>query len=482
MLLIELTFPAGRYHATAWGRHVNEGIPEWPPSPYRIIRALYDAWKRKFPEWEEVRAERLLGMLGSSAPYYRLPPATASHTRSYLSKNEEDPQSKTLIFDGFVVLARREAVLMGWPDLVPDTGALDELDALLSRLNYLGRSESWIEARVLRGVSGVEWNCVPQKEEASTPGTEIISVAAAVQPDRFLPVTIGRGKTAKSLTWMDAIAAGTDVILGAGWSHPPAMRYLNYQRPVDCFVAGVRGTPNRRDPKIRSVLYAVDSKVRPQVTETLEFAERVRRCVMGNHKNVAGGPEHVSSKFSGKNQLGERLEGHQHAFYLPLDQDGDGRIDHLLIYCRDFFNESELRALDKFDGVWQRDGKPGVRCIPVQWGAARKKHRIFTSATPFVPAHYYRQGRGEFGKWLQEEIERECRNHGIDDRVRITGLPDLLVQNSRSIRWFEFRRNRKNDPVRSGFGLRLEFDEEVDAPFALGYGCHFGLGLFKAVG
>src|ERR1700749_5156058 len=104
MVLIELTFPAGRYPATAWGRHVNEGVAEWPPSPYRLVRALYDAWKSKPPTWEEPRVQRLLSALSSGAPSYFLPPAAASHTRSFLSKNEEDPQSRTLIFDGFVVL------------------------------------------------------------------------------------------------------------------------------------------------------------------------------------------------------------------------------------------------------------------------------------------------------------------------------------------------------------------------------------------
>jgi len=40
MPLIELRFPAGRYHATPWGSHVNEGAVEWPPSPWRLLRAL----------------------------------------------------------------------------------------------------------------------------------------------------------------------------------------------------------------------------------------------------------------------------------------------------------------------------------------------------------------------------------------------------------------------------------------------------------
>src|SRR5229473_3234514 len=132
MVLIELKFPAGRYHATAWGRHVNEGVPEWPPSPYRLVRALYDAWKRKRPEWDEARVNAVLSGVSSAPARYRLPAATVSHTRSFLSKNEEDPQSKTLIFDGFVVLSPRSTVLMGWPEATLNVQTTDDLDELLS--------------------------------------------------------------------------------------------------------------------------------------------------------------------------------------------------------------------------------------------------------------------------------------------------------------------------------------------------------------
>src|SRR5580658_9067347 len=132
MTTIRLTFPAARYHATAWGRHVNEGVPEWPPSPYRLVRAVYDAWKRKRPEWEEARVHAVLVAISSGQVMYRLPEATVSHTRSFLSKNEEDPQSKTLIFDGFVVLSPRSTVLMGWPELALDVQTSEDLDELLS--------------------------------------------------------------------------------------------------------------------------------------------------------------------------------------------------------------------------------------------------------------------------------------------------------------------------------------------------------------
>lgn len=47
----------------------------------------------------------------------------------------------------------------------------------------------------------------------------------------------------------------------------------------------------------------------------------------------------------------------------------------------------------------------------------------------------------------------------------------------------QFRRIRAKrglkQPDRLGRLLRLHFDEPVDGPIALGFGCHFGLGLFR---
>ncbi|MFH1303100.1 MAG: type I-U CRISPR-associated protein Csb2, partial [Planctomycetota bacterium] len=48
MIAIEMKFPTGKLHATPWGRHVNEGAVEWPPSPWRFLRALLAVWHHKF--------------------------------------------------------------------------------------------------------------------------------------------------------------------------------------------------------------------------------------------------------------------------------------------------------------------------------------------------------------------------------------------------------------------------------------------------
>ena len=47
MFALAFRFPAGRYHATPWGRNVNEADVAWPPEPWRLLRALIAAYWRK---------------------------------------------------------------------------------------------------------------------------------------------------------------------------------------------------------------------------------------------------------------------------------------------------------------------------------------------------------------------------------------------------------------------------------------------------
>ena len=98
-----------------------------------------------------------------------------------------------------------------------------------------------------------------------------------------------------------------------------------------------------------------------------------------------------------------------------------------------------------------------------------------------MPPRHFKEKREDFETWIRGEVERECVNHALPTPTRVSGIGGLPVRGGRTVRWFEFRRNRKDDPVRSGYGLRIEFDRDVRLPVTLGYGCHFGLGQFQAV-
>jgi CRISPR-associated protein Csb2 len=168
---------------------------------------------------------------------------------------------------------------------------------------------------------------------------------------------------------------------------------------------------------------------------------------------------------------------------MPLDTDGDGNIDHLLIIGREPLDNTERVALDRFQSIWQPDGKPDLTFVPVKWGDQKsllEPLTVFVSATPFVPPRHFRKGRGEYIGWLRAELCREAINHGLPAPERVIPVPSL-PDRLRTIHWIEFRRNRKDEDEKAGFGFRLEFKEPVLGPFAIGYGAHFGLGLFMPV-
>jgi CRISPR-associated protein Csb2 len=483
VVVIELRFLAGRFHATPWGRNVNEGVPEWPPSPYRLLRALYDAWKRKRPDWPEGRVRPILEGLAKEFPRFHLPPVRAAHTRAFLSENQQDVSKRQLVFDAFVVLSPTEPALVGWPQSNLTVDATSDLGELLELINYLGRSESWVEARLRPNADGASWNCEPARAGAKDEESELVRVACAVSPEAYsarpYEISVSRGEN-RALDWLSALSWSTSDLLRSRRSDPPAFRYVTYQRPARCFDPPPAPRSVRREQPVTAVLFALERTARPRVTETLEVAERIRRKLMGIHKRLVGDPAKVSPKLSGKDAQGRRLLGHRHAFILPLDRDGDGRLDHLLVTCKEPFDRDERRALDRLESIWQPTGRPDLRCIPIFLGALAQiwpRVTIVRSVTPFVPPRHYRKGRGDFARWLADEVRREAVHHELPPLARVTPLERLAV-GGRELRWIEFRRNRKDDAARPGYGFELEFTEAPVGPVTLGYGCHFGLGLF----
>lgn len=486
MLTIELRFRTGLFHATPWGRNVNEGVVEWPPSPYRLVRAIYDVWKRKFPDWPEERVEPLLAAFASHPPSFFLPPASASHIRLFMNSNTTCPEDRQKIFDAFVVLRPQDPVIVGWQGAVLNDAQRRDLDELLGSLNYLGRSESWVDARVSDDPS-VSWNSFPSSGQ-SDKRYETVRVACVTPRDEFQsipgPEKTGRrkrgGTAERQLRWIDSIAFTTDDMLEL--SIPPSLKLVEYAREIGCLERKSTSRGRQTATLVDCVVYALISKAPPMVTGTVEVAERVRRKLMGIHKRIVGSPALVSSKFSGKDSEGQPTKGHRHAYIIPLDANGDGYLDHLIVYCRNPFNEQEQAALNGLHSIWQSDGRPDITCVIVQFGKrgelmGTKPARQFVSATPFVTPRHYRKGRGDFLDWLVGEVRREAGFHGLPKPIRV--LPVEALQGTRRrYRWTEFRRNRKDDPPRIGYGFELEFAEPVAGPVSLGYGAHFGLGLF----
>src|SRR5438477_7180210 len=150
-VIFQLTFPAGRFHATPWGHHVNEGLPEWPPSPWRLLRALVATWKRKLGSESLVQTHLpiVLAELAQRKPEFALPPATLGHTRHFMPLKFPDQGDRTKVFDAFVSLSPDSEVVVHWPETTLSEAGQQTLDLVLSHLGYFGRAESWSAACML---------------------------------------------------------------------------------------------------------------------------------------------------------------------------------------------------------------------------------------------------------------------------------------------------------------------------------------------
>lgn len=492
MLAIEISFAAGRYHATPWGRHVNEAEVAWPPEPWRLMRAMIATWHHKLVGTQgdnEHLLHSLVAKLSGSLPEYHLPPASHGHTRHYLPQWKVNDTS--LVFDAFASVDPATPLLVIWPDVELDLAETTLLDDLLHVLGYLGRAESWVEAR--RVESPAPANCVPG-DRAVHPETgevlgEVVTLHAplpeqeyAVRRQRFLAENASARRLADTLpqTLVAALRVDSAALQKQGWSDPPASRLVSYLRPVDA----LRPQRIRRpieEKAVTTAVFVLTGKPLPRVEDTLRIGELVRVALISRAGRRLGA-DNVPAVFSGHGlPIGS---GHQHAFFLPVDSDGDGRLDRVVIYVPAGFRGEERRVIEDLRNIFQGgDGEWGLllegigdaRVAGAMQGPASK----WATVTPYL--HPWHQKKG-FG--VVEQLYRECRLRGIAEPVAAEPLLRVPVGHRlrRPIHFRRFRRRRGlTQPDRQGGFWRLTFAEPVMGPLAFGFGCHFGLGLFLPV-
>lgn len=340
-------FPAGRYHATPWGHHVNEGLVEWPPSPWRLLRALVASgytsgiWTGKGPP-ETVRS--LLGKLAAVLPRYRLPHAVGAHSRHYmpLARFKDGREETTLVFDTFARLA--DGVLAVTWDAVLTEEEVGLLAELARRMGYLGRSESWVEARLAIDdeplPDGLE--CYPSAEPPPL-GWEQIPVLAPMDEAAYArwreeQAADVRGRDVIPRDLIDCLERDTVWLHKKGWSQPPGSRRVFYHRPQGAIEPGASNPQPSlgTDRPVEAMLLCLSHPTRndhalPPVVRTLPQADRLHRALVKRAERE--GFSHCSV-LTGCDEHGRPLRGpHGHAHILPLDLDRDGHLDHFLIWA-----------------------------------------------------------------------------------------------------------------------------------------------------
>lgn len=530
MPTLVLRFPGGRYHATPWGHHVNEGLVEWPPSPWRLLRALIACGYAKLG-WADVPppGRRLIEALAGVLPRYRLPRAVIAHSRHYMPTGvfEKSREKTTLVFDTWADVGDG-AVAVRW-ECALDHEADELLGRLATHLGYLGRSESWVAAE-----SGPDDAPLPPGSDAwphaegerGEPGWEQISLMAAEPRDAYrdwrqhavakaleaLPLPTGRKRVPEKVAkdrvqaeapypedLIDCLQRDTAWWKKHGWSQPPGSRRVLYWRRSDSLSVGAPTLTTRATPeRVTGMLLALTTpsgsrSALPTRARALPQAELLHRALVSR---IGRGSKADCPELTGKDADGKPLTGHRHAHLLPLDLDGDGHLEHILIYAPMGLGARAQQAVRSLKRTWTKGGIGELRVALAGQGALDQLRqlpphlhagvaallgppvgaRVWTSSSPLVlPRHQKRRGRNTLGGQVAAElVSRDLPIAAIevlpwDDQTR--PLRHAIRVRSHPA---------KPPPIDAAFAVRLVFETPVRGPVALGYGSHFGLGLFIA--
>ncbi len=240
-------------------------------------------------------------------------------------------------------------------------------------------------------------------------------------------------------------------------------------------------------PKV--ALFAVYSDSPPFFTQTLKLAENLHQALV----SLSGG--HFI--FTGKDENRRPLQnGHEHTFIF-CDANIKGRINKLFLYAPYGFDKKAQKVLHMLDGLREKHG-PDIHLILLDIGAPEnffgepffKMAKTWVSHTPFVPTRHMRFNRNGKPRLDSYGLHQGSPEHDLCRLLRLYGLPRPVktermakgMSGAREISWLKFITKREKGLGRKaanrGYGFKIEFEKEVQGPIAIGYGAHFGLGVF----
>ena len=543
MFGLAFRFPAGRYHATPWGRNVNEADVAWPPEPWRILRALIACYWRKGDRdrWSKDDLARLIDALAEDLPVYRLPEgAVHAHTRHYMPIGKGKSDSK-LVFDAFLHLPDGEEVKIVWQGVTVEGNLLDLAKDLASGMGYLGRAESWTECRVITEVDG-DPNCSPvELGFRGEPRRLLVPRSAEAyrverhrlirqQTDRLRKAS-RRKLTERALhkkavgsfrarggvdtlpaSLLDALAVDTADLQNRKWGQPPAAFEAVYVRDpaVDPGVVSRSADRSRRHRTERQLptvaRYLLAGRPRPRIEDAVKIGEVMRMAALSKFgwetdlrtgKRFPLAPWRISGRDSRNRPV--RDPTHPHAFWLPEDADNDGWIDHIVVVIAGGMDEEIQSRLDRITRIWlsqgRSQGNPADESKTDEWrlaleGFGRPEDfarssrllgcsRRWRSITPFLASGHLKR------VGYRGEVVRLLKlRRSQESDLTITELSEIMVGGTprHTLNFHRFRsRGHERQWDSSGAFLEIEFPSVTQGPLALGYASHFGLGMFGAV-
>ena len=517
-LSISIRFLSGRAHLHPWQTHHSEGKVEWPPSHWRLLRALVAVAGRGLTslppndyqtladnwfggdEADELPISRLGALLAqlASVPEIWLPKTSGGHTRQFFPIHEGKivKPSGSAVFDTFAVVQKAQPLVFHWPSCELVDEAFNDLKTLLQRMTYFGRAESWAKVEVDRksptDLSNLEqgrthWRCVCIEDGAVPEGDEYVdytlerrlaplplptksnnpdettlsaestrllpttknSTSGKNQPDEFADILQHESRHHSQSLLLRCLLRESGNDMKDGLERPIGTRWVHYAVPRAIFDIPRRPVRRERSPQppIPLVRFALNTAtthrpVLPPLTDTLLVADKFRSALLAIHNSLFKDDVHPRNLL-GREENNDVCKGHDHAYFWPTDEDNDGLLDHLTVYCPAGFGSDEVNALRRLTRLTQRGGRPDLLVSPLFQGLAddfpawntsdadgqRRQTDLFVSATPYFCPLHLTHGRSKSGRLrpVTPVIRNSLSRNGIiNDDSDVQSVQELV--------------------------------------------------------
>lgn len=498
--IIEVKLTAGRYHAHPWGvSQYGIGEPEWPPSPWRLLRALAAAWFNfQQPTDDPQKRDRLLEALGRAGRTRIIVPRAAFGELRFFQPVLKDSEiNKRVDHRDLFAVVQGERF---W--FVFDTTLIDEqkslLDRLLSRIRYFGRSES---RAVLRRVDEVPastdecplFDSVPLRSEAHSYSANPIITRPVLCPGAqtngsldFVASDLWRILDRNQNSSDDLPRHLTDLCIDAYRPLPNGCEWVDYALPARAIVHELphrqRTIQRASDVAVREIRFRLSRRTPIPVEHTVRVARAFRDEAVRHFNRLAPGQHSVA--LTGCLESGSPQRGHDHLYYLPQPSARTGSIEFLSVYVTSgHLNTAEFNALLSVERLRLRPNDPYpitivAEAVSNNMGRTMASSRCWRSSTPLVIPE--RVQRDLSNAPLHDWIARILVGTGLPTTLTIAGKPrqvmvavHLYVTDDSGTKKPQFSR-------RWGYELELDFSQNVTLTQpALGKDAHFGLGQFE---
>jgi len=469
------------YSANAWNTAHVEGKIEWPPSPWRIYRAILAGHYLAIQTGEDLNkalVDQAILQLAGTLPHYYLPRGSYLQTRSYRKDKSGDTNllknGKQQIDAEYRFSNSDRTIFVQWNVDLPE----DQRQAIarcLPYLRYIGRREA--EA---------DWNLVADDsmpEANAYPGDGLSTLTLAPETD-----------------------CGQDLIhsleTSADTLHRKQKRYYPEHSCWVSYIVKPNSSIQLQEPVPDAdyVRYRVEVESPIPKKLALKWVDKL-------HQSLVQGC--TSKTFTGCDEMGNPLQSHAHVYMYPEVDERD-RVTHFCLYSPCGFTNDEIDAITRVRLLYGKQKEGNVRLRLAALGTARQYLSSATrleSATPFYLSRYPKRSRSGKPKYIpgtffqrdgaahqaltqllylpQFQSLRSAKQSWKQEGDRLQLLLDgKLFASCRAMKWeryWEWLTVRKELVPKSpvGFKLDISLTQPLLAPIAIGWGSHYGLGLMR---